>query len=207
MTDPSTITAKQNKILMFIREKITDRGYPPSIREIGEAFGIVSPNGVMCHLKALEKKGFIERNKGMNSQKSAARAITVPGMRTTPAVFPLLGLVAAGTALEVVPQNEIVDLGELLAGKDHFALKVKGQSMIEDHIDEGDIVIIRKQETAENGERVVAMMDGAATLKKFYRRKDKIVLEPANGSMAPIVVEAGSDIHVVGTLVGVVRKC
>ncbi len=207
MTDTGTITEKQNKILSFIREKITDCGYPPSIREIGEAFGIVSPNGVMCHLKALEKKGFIERNKGMTNQKSAARAITVPGMRTTPAVFPMLGIVAAGAAMEAVAQNEIVDLGDMFAGKDHFALRIKGQSMIEDHIDEGDIVIIRKQETAENGERVVAMMDGGATLKKFYRRKNQIVLEPSNGTMAPIVVEPGSDIQVVGTLVGVVRKC
>lgn len=206
MNDINTITKKQQDILQFIREKITERGYPPSIREIGEAFAIASPNGVMCHLKPLEKKGFIERNKGVGTQKSAARAITIPGMKFTPAVFPMLGLVAAGPALEAVPQNENVDLGELFAGKDHFALRIRGQSMIEDHIDDGDIVIIRKQETAQNGERVVAMIDGNTTLKKFYRRKNHIVLEPSNSSLDPIIVEEGSDITIVGTLVGVIRK-
>lgn len=207
MSDTSAITPRQNEILFFIRDKIVERGYPPSIREIGEAFSIVSPNGVMCHLKALEKKGFIERNKGVLNQKSAARAITIPGMRSSPAVFPMLGLVAAGPALEAVPQNEQVDLGELLAGKDHFALRIKGQSMIDDHIDDGDIVIIRRQETAENGERVVAMIDGHATLKKFFRRKQQIVLEPSNSNMAPIIVEPGQHVSLVGVLVGVVRKC
>ena len=207
MSDTSAITPRQNEILFFIRDKIVERGYPPSIREIGEAFSIVSPNGVMCHLKALEKKGFIERNKGVLNQKSAARAITIPGMRSSSAVFPMLGLVAAGPALEAVPQNEQVDLGELLAGKDHFALRIKGQSMIDDHIDDGDIVIIRRQETAENGERVVAMIDGHATLKKFFRRKQQIVLEPSNINMAPIIVEPGQHVSLVGVLVGVVRKC
>ncbi|WP_020473514.1 transcriptional repressor LexA [Zavarzinella formosa] len=208
MSDTSTITPRQNEILFFIRDKIVERGYPPSIREIGEAFDIVSPNGVMCHLKALEKKGFIERNKGVLNHKSAARAITIPGMRTTPAVFPMLGLVAAGPAIEAVPQNEQVDLGELFAGKDHFALRIKGQSMIEDHIDEGDIVIIRRQETAENGDRVVAMIDGSTTLKKFYRRKNQIVLEPSNSMLPPIVIDPEEqNFSLVGILVGVVRKC
>ena len=206
MADSPTITKRQHEILGFIRDKIENRGFPPSIREIGEAFDIASPNGVMCHLKALEKKGFIERNKGINEQKSAARAITIPGLRLGTASFPMLGLVAAGTGLEAVPQEDRIDLGELFAGNDHYALKVRGQSMIEDHIDDGDIVIVRKQDTAENGERVVAMIDGAATLKKFFRRKDRIVLEPANSTMDPIVVEPGRDIKIVGALVGVVRK-
>ena len=206
MADGPTITKRQHEILGFIRDKIENRGFPPSIREIGEAFDIASPNGVMCHLKALEKKGYIERNKGINEQKSAARAITIPGLRLGTASFPMLGLVAAGTGLEAVPQEDRIDLGEMFAGNDHYALKVRGQSMIEDHIDDGDIVIVRKQDTAENGERVVAMIDGAATLKKFFRRKDRIVLEPANSTMDPIVVEPGRDIKIVGALVGVVRK-
>jgi len=206
MADGTTITKRQHEILAFIRDKIENRGFPPSIREIGEAFDIASPNGVMCHLKALEKKGYIERNKGINEQKSAARAITIPGLRLGTASFPMLGLVAAGTGLEAVPQEDRIDLGEMFAGNDHYALKVRGQSMIEDHIDDGDIVIVRKQDTAENGERVVAMIDGAATLKKFFRRKDRIVLEPANSTMDPIVVEPGRDIKIVGALVGVVRK-
>ena len=207
MADHPAITKRQHEILGFIRDKIENRGFPPSIREIGEAFEIVSPNGVMCHLKALEKKGYIERNKGVKDQKSAARAITIPGLRLGTASFPMLGTVAAGAGVEVVPQDDRIDLGELFSGKDHYALRVRGQSMIEDHIDEGDIVIIRKQDTAENGERVVAMVEGAATLKKFFRRKNQIVLEPSNSLMAPIIVEPNREIQVLGLLVGVVRKC
>ncbi|HKB02012.1 MAG TPA: transcriptional repressor LexA [Gemmataceae bacterium] len=206
MADAPTITKRQHEILDFIRDKIENRGFPPSIREIGEAFQIASPNGVMCHLKALEKKGYIERNKGVKDQKSAARAITIPGLRIGATSFPMLGLVAAGNGLEAVPQDERLDLGEMFGGHDHYALRVRGQSMIDDHIDDGDIVILRRQDTADNGERVVAMIDGAATLKKFYRRKDRVVLEPANSNMAPIVVEPGRDVKVVGILVGVLRR-
>lgn len=211
MADGPPITQRQQEILEFIRMKIETRGFPPSIREIGQAFNIVSPNGVMCHLKALEKKGYIERNKGIDDQKSAARAITIPGMRTAGASFPMLGLVAAGTGLEAVPQNERLDLWNFFAGKDGgkelYALRVRGQSMIEDFIDEGDVVIIKKQDTAENGERVVAIVNGDATLKRFYRRKGQIILEPSNSSMNPIILEPSNDVKIVGVLVGVARKC
>ncbi len=206
MTESPTITRRQNEILVYIRDKIENRGFPPSIREIGEAFSIASPNGVMCHLKALEKKGCIERNKGVKDQKSAARAITIPGLRLGSTSFPMLGTVAAGTGLEAVAQDERIDIGEMFAGREHYALRVRGQSMIEDHIDDGDIVILKRQSTAENGERVVAMIDGAATLKKYFRRKDRIVLEPSNSTMAPIVVEPNRDVSVIGVLVGVLRK-
>lgn len=195
------LTDKQRQIFEFIAQTIESRGYPPSIREIGLAFEIKSPNGVMCHLKALQKKGMVKR---VDNQ---ARAITIDGVNSGGSSLPLLGLVAAGPALEAVPTDERINLGTLFTGKDHYALRVRGQSMIEDHIDDGDIVIIRKQNTAENGERVVAMIDGAATLKKFYARKEGIVLEPCNASMAPIQVSPGREIQVVGVLVGVVRKC
>jgi len=206
MSNSPTITKRQHEILDFIRDKIENRGFPPSIREIGEAFKIASPNGVMCHLKALEKKGYIERNKGVKDQKSAARAITIPGLRAGSTSFPLLGIVSAGAGLEAVAQDDRLDISDMFAGKDHYALRVRGQSMIEDHIDDGDIVILRKQETADNGERVVAMVDGAATLKKFFRRKDRVILEPANNSMAPIVVEPNQNVQVVGVLIGVLRR-
>ena len=193
------LTDKQRQIFEYIVREIEQRGYPPSIRDIGDAFEIKSPNGVMCHLKALEKKGLIKR------EGKHARAIQIAGIRSGGASLPLLGLVAAGPALEAMPQDERVDLGELLGGKEHYALQVRGQSMIDDHIADGDLVIIRRQETAENGKRVVAMVEREVTLKRFYKKKDNIRLE-LNSSVAPIVVDPGKDIKILGVLVGVVRK-
>jgi repressor LexA len=201
MSEQKQLTDKQRQIYEFICQKIELRGYPPSIREIGDAFEIKSPNGVMCHLKALEKKGMVKR------ENNRARAIVIEGVSTGGATLPLLGLVAAGPGLEAVPQEERINLGEMFTGKEHYALKVRGQSMIEDHIDEGDIVIIRKQNTADNGERVVMMIENEVTLKKFFNKKEGIVLEPCNNSMRPIVVDPGKEVQILGVLVGVVRKC
>lgn len=201
MENSSTLTEKQRRIYEFIREKIEGRGYGPTIREIGSAFAIKSPNGVMCHLKALEKKGLIKR------EGRSARAIQIEDIRPGNATLPFLGKVAAGVAFESLPEDERLDLSALFVGKDHYALKVRGESMIENHIDDGDIVIIRKQDTAENGDRVVAMVDKAVTLKRFYQKKDHIRLEPANGTMDPIIVQPDSEIQILGVLVGVLRKC
>jgi repressor LexA len=200
MASGRALTSRQREIYEFICQKIEVRGFPPSIREIGEAFAIKSPNGVMCHLRALEKKGLIKR------QLNSARAIQIEGIRSGGATLPMLGLVAAGTAIEAVPQDDRIDLAEMLGGKDHYALRVRGKSMIDDHIDEGDVVIIRRQETAENGERVIAMIDREVTLKRFFKKKDNIRLEPSNSSMPPITVEPGKDIQILGVLVGVLRK-
>ncbi len=201
MTDFSQLTDRQREIYEFIRDKIESRGYGPTVREIGLAFGIKSPNGVMCHLKALEKKKLIIR------EGFSARAIQLVNHKRPGAELPMLGLVAAGTPLASTPQEENLNFGELFAGDNHFALKVCGQSMIEDHIDDGDYVVIRKQETANNGERVVAMIDNEVTLKKFNRDNGQIRLEPANGAMKPIVVDPSSDARILGVLVGVLRKC
>jgi repressor LexA len=200
MGDVNTLTERQRHIYEFICEKIERHGYPPSIREIGDAFRIKSPNGVMCHLKALEKKGLIKRD------VKHARAIQIDGVHTGGATLPMLGLVAAGPAMEAVEQEERLDLSEMFTGRDHYALRVRGKSMIDDHIEDGDVVIIRRQDNAENGERVVAMIDKDVTLKRYYKRRDNVVLEPSNSGMAPIVVEPGSDIKIVGVLVGVLRK-
>jgi repressor LexA len=200
MGDVNTLTERQRHIYEFICEKIERHGYPPSIREIGDAFRIKSPNGVMCHLKALEKKGLIKRD------VKHARAIQIDGVHTGGATLPMLGLVAAGPAMEAVEQEERLDLSEMFTGRDHYALRVRGKSMIDDHIEDGDVVIIRRQDNAENGERVVAMIDKDVTLKRYYKRRDNVVLEPSNSGMAPIVVEPGSDIKIVGVLVGVLRR-
>ncbi len=200
MATGRALTSRQREIYEFICQKVEVRGFPPSIREIGEAFAIKSPNGVMCHLRALEKKGLIKR------QLNAARAIQIEGIRSGGATMPMLGLVAAGTAIEAVPQEERLDLSEMFGGKDHYALRVRGKSMVDDHIDDGDVVVIRRQESAENGERVVAMIDREVTLKRFFKKKDTIRLEPCNASMPAITVDPSKDIRILGVLVGVLRK-
>jgi repressor LexA len=200
MTDMSHLTDRQREIYEFIKDKIESRGYGPTVREIGEAFGIQSPNGVMCHLNALVKKGLILR------QGRSARAIQLVDHRPPSQGLPMLGMVAAGTPTPALAQDERLEMDDLFGGTNHYALRVRGQSMIEDHIDDGDYVVIRKQETAANGERVVAMIDNEVTLKRFFREKNAVRLEPANGKMQPIVVEPNADARILGILVGVLRK-
>src|SRR5271166_3942789 len=167
MVDFSQLTSRQREIYDFIKDKIESRGYGPTVREIGLHFEIRSPNGVMCHLKALEKKGLIQR------EGFSARAIRLVDHRPPSQGLPMLGAVAAGSPVEAVAGNERLDFDGLFAGPNHYALQVRGQSMIEDHIDDGDYVVIRRQETAENGARVVAMIDDEVTLKRFYREKSR----------------------------------
>jgi repressor LexA len=199
--DFSQLTERQREIYEFIADKIEGRGFGPTVREIGEAFGIQSPNGVMCHLKALEKKGLIKRT-GFR-----ARAIQLVDHRPHSGSLPLLGLVAAGSPTQAVAQEDRLEFKDLFGDPNHYALRVRGHSMIENHIDDGDYVIIRKQEVAENGERVVAMIDDEVTLKRYYRERNRIRLEPANGTMDPILVEDREDVKILGKLVGVMRKC
>jgi repressor LexA len=201
MPDFSQLTERQREIYEFIRDKIESRGYGPTVREIGQAFDIRSPNGVMCHLKALEKKGLIKR------EGFSARAIQLTERRHLGAGLPLMGTVAAGSPTQALAQEETLDFGGLFMGPDRFALRVRGQSMIDNHIDDGDYVVIQKQETARNGERVVAMIDNEVTLKRFYQEKDHIRLEPANGDMEAIIVDSTADARILGVLVGVMRKC
>ena len=200
MPDFSHLTKRQKEIYDFIVEKIESRGYGPTVREIGLGFKIKSPNGVMCHLKALEKKGLIER------QEFSARAIKIVDHHPAGTGLPMLGLVAAGSPVEALTQDDRLEFNDLFGGPDRYALRVKGESMIEDHIADGDYVVLHKRQTPRNGERVVAMIEGDVTLKKFYEDGERIRLEPANGTMKPIVVPKGAA-QVLGVLVGVVRKC
>jgi repressor LexA len=157
----------------------------------------------MCHLTALVKKGLISR------VDKSARAIQLMDYRPggPPAELPLVGNVAAGQPIAAVATDERLNFADLFCGPDHYVLRVKGQSMIEDHIADGDYVVIRQQDTAENGERVVAMVDSEVTLKKFYQKDEEVVLQPCNGAMAPIVVDPETDTRILGVLVGVLRKC
>jgi repressor LexA len=197
----NALTSRQREIYDFIREKIEKRGYPPTVREIGDAFEIKSPNGVMCHLNALVKKGLIER------APQSARAIQLLDRPLHSGELPLVGAVAAGEPIEALSSEERFSFSEMFGGSKNFVLQVRGTSMIEDHIDDGDFVVIRQQDTAENGERVVAMIDNEVTLKKFYNSGGQVVLQPCNGAMKPIFVDPESETRVLGVLVGVMRKC
>jgi repressor LexA len=199
MADQTDLTRRQREILDFINRKIDRGGFPPTIRDIGKAFDIKSPNGVMCHLKALEKKGFISR------QGKSARAIQVSDRNVSHGI-PFKGLVAAGAPMPSVEQDERFEFEELFPGSGQYALKVKGESMIDAHIEDGDIIIVKDQQDAANGEKVVAVVDGEVTLKIIQRKKDVVHLIPANGTMAPIVVDPTKDIRIVGVLAGVIRK-
>lgn len=199
MSEQPKLTRRQQEIYNFIREQIVNRGYGPTVREIGGHFNIKSPNGVMCHLKALEKKGLITREQNMS------RAIQLTeDINRSRAALPLAGQIAAGSPILAVEEREERDFSDLFASEDHFCLKVKGESMIEDHISDGDFAIIRKQETANTGQIVAALVDGEeATLKRFYKEEGRYRLEPANSSMSPIYSD---DVQVLGVLVGVIRE-
>ncbi|VTR98740.1 sos-response transcriptional : LexA repressor OS=Singulisphaera acidiphila (strain ATCC BAA-1392 / DSM 18658 / VKM B-2454 / MOB10) GN=lexA PE=3 SV=1: LexA_DNA_bind: Peptidase_S24 [Gemmata massiliana] len=209
MSDRPLLTDRQEAIYNFIRKHIEDKGFPPAIRDICTEFGISSPNGVMCHLKALQSKGYIQRiQKGENSVKAQARGITIPGVTSGGFSLPLVGVVAAGRAIETTEQDDRLEMRDLFGSDDLFVVKVRGTSMIDGHIADGDFVVIRKKETCENGEKVVAMVEKAMTLKKYYKKKNEIQLHPMNSTMEPIIVDPSrEDIRILGVLAGVIRKC
>jgi repressor LexA len=192
------LTPRQRQIFDFVQDKINNRGYGPTVREIGERFEINSPNGVMCHLKALEKKGLITREPNMS------RAIQLTDMAKENEGLPLVGLVAAGNLTEAIEQAERFEFTDWFGQKNLFALKVKGDSMIEAAIADGDLVICRKARTADKGDIVVALTDeGEATLKYWYPEANRVRLQPANSSMKPIYCR---NVKVLGVVTGVVRK-
>jgi repressor LexA len=200
MSEPDALTPRQREIYEFIRSKIQGRGYGPTVREIGTHFHIKSPNGVMCHLKALQKKGLIHREPNM----SRAIQLLEDSPTAQPRGLKLVGRIAAGQPIEAIEQNDELTFGEWTDSGDKFALKVTGDSMIEAHIADGDFVVIKKQEQARDGQ-IVAVRDddGEATLKRLYRDRNRIRLEPANKAMKPIFRDR---VNILGVLVGVVRK-
>lgn len=200
MESLENLTARQREVYEMIRELIRSRGYGPTVREIGQRFKIRSPNGVMCHLKALEKKGLIRREPNMS------RAIQLAAEPAYLSGLPLAGTIAAGVLHEAVEDTERVDFAAMFdpAREDLMVLRVRGDSMIEEQIADGDYVVIRRQKTARKGQIVVAVTDeNEATLKRWFPEKGRIRLEPANAAMKPIYVR---DARVLGVVVGVVRK-
>jgi repressor LexA len=220
------LTDRQQQVLHYIRQSITERGYPPTLREIGAYMGIRSTNGVNDHLRALERKGYLTRE-DMKSRALRPRDLDVvpPSENAAsgddPAApandgelvceIPVLGRIAAGMPLlaeENVLDTVKIERGLVRGGKEVFGLRVTGDSMIEAGILSGDYIFVRKQATAQRGEIVVALIGDEATVKYFFPEKDYIRFQPANSAMAPILVRA-SDFRptmLLGVVIGVYRK-
>ncbi|MDP2273563.1 MAG: transcriptional repressor LexA [Archangium sp.] len=213
------ITDRQKEILTFIQRTTEDRGFPPTIREIGEEMDIRSTNGVNDHLKALERKGFLTRGEQQSrSLVPTKRARMILGLGSkknsdpTMLEIPLLGRVAAGAPL--LAQENVEDTVRIDSfllggnGKEVFALRVKGNSMIDDGIHDGDFIFVKKAPSAAVGEIVVALIEDEATVKRYFPEGDRIRFQPANKDMQPIYV-AKSEFRqtmILGRVVGVYRK-
>jgi repressor LexA len=202
---PRGLTDRQREVLDFITSSIRKRGYPPTLREIGSHFGIRSTNGVNDHLRALEKKGFLHRE---DLKSRALRPLVTDDDLVD---VPVLGRVAAGQPLLAVQNYEdTVKIDRFFIGQSRevFALRVKGDSMIEAGIFDGDYVFIRKQLQAEPGEIVVAMIGDEATVKRYYPEGETIRFQPANSAMAPIIVRRRDfrSVNLLGVVIGIYRK-
>ena len=197
------LTRRQREILDFLAEFIEQHGYAPSLEEIGRRFGLSSLATVHKHLTNLEAKGFIRR--AWNRSRSVELVPTRVGRRAVE--LPLLGTVAAGAPIEAVASAETIAAPEdIVAARDSYALRVRGDSMIDEQIRDGDIVIVEDRKSADNGEMVIALLDGAdVTLKKFYRDDGRIRLQPANPALRPLVVEP-DQVQIQGVVVGVMRR-
>lgn len=203
------LTSRQREILDFIRAEIHRRGFPPSVREIGEAVGLSSSSTVHSHLAALEVKGLLRRD------PSKPRALEVLDYRDTERgidyesvqAVPLVGQVAAGAPILAAENIETtLPLPASFAGEDTFVLRVKGESMIEAGILDGDFVVVRQQRSAIDGDIVVAMINEEATVKRFFREGDRIRLQPENATMDPIYADEHADFSVLGKVVALFRR-
>lgn len=199
----SALTRRQQEILTFIQRFAESHGYPPSVREIGQAMGLTSSSTVHSHLEALERKGYLRRD------PSKPRALEILRDREGPtprlAMLPLVGRVTAGEPI-LADQNIEGYLpfpADLVNGAEGFVLRVRGDSMIDDGIRDGDLLVVRRQQTAANGEIVVARLEDEATVKRFYREGDRIRLQPANPEMGPIYAR---DVSVEGKAVALLRR-
>jgi repressor LexA len=208
------LTTRQREILDYLLVYLAMKGYPPTIREIREAFGLSSNRGIVDHLKALEKKGVIRRTRG------SPRAIEIirdtgsdhgadPGRNGT-LLYPVAGRIVAGNPAPPVEDGGdgfLLDSGLFDAGGD-FLLEVKGDSMTGDHILEGDLVVVKRVERCENGDTVVAMIDGEATVKRYHSVGNEVELRPANPSYEPIVFNPDKmqDCRLIGIVIGVIRR-
>ena len=204
------VTKRQKQVLDFVARFIEDNGYSPSYEEIARGLDLASLATVHKHISTLETKQYLKR--GFNQSRSLDLGPKYiqeqrKHRQDTSLEVPLLGRIAAGAPVEAVEQRETVRFGDFLGNPDVFALEVRGDSMIEDHICSGDLVLVEKANQAKDGDIVVALIEGTqTTLKRFYREPgDKVRLQPANSSLQPIYV-AGKDLEIQGRLLAVLRK-
>ncbi|MGN6368206.1 MAG: transcriptional repressor LexA [Phycisphaerae bacterium] len=198
-----TPTPKQLKILIAIRDFRVRNGYSPTMQELADQLD-VSKVTIFEHVEALEKKGLILRARNRARSLEVSPTVKLPD-ESKPTSYPIVGTIAAGHPIEAVENRETLELENLFNTRHGtYVLRVKGNSMIEDHIADGDYVIIERRETARDGETVVALLeDGQATLKRFYKERGRIRLQPANAAMSPIYVD--KDVKIQGVLIGVLR--
>lgn len=196
------LTLRQRQTLEIITSYIENNGYPPSLREIAASLDIAGTRGVLGHLQALERKGYLKKDAG------SSRGIALTSSFSQSVALPIAGTVRAGQlhgAIEDIQGYFAVDKA-LVKGEGCFCLRVKGDSMINAGIFSGDLALVRPQPAAENRDTVVAMVDGEATLKWFFREKDHIRLQPANPNMEPIIVGPEREVSIIGKVIGIYRQ-
>ena len=223
MTPTDSLTKRQSTVLEMIARHIDEAGYPPTIRELGEALGIRSTNGVNDHLKALERKGYLSREDGKSrtmqplfwpdgTPYDGGASAGIDGVVDEVHAIPVVGRIAAGAPLVAEQQtDEVVAIGEGLLGQlkgEVFGLRVRGDSMINDGIFDGDYIFVRRKPDVRDGQIVAAMIDGEATVKRLFREGKTVRLQPANDAMEPIYVHADQarETVVIGPVIAVFRR-
>jgi len=203
------LTKRQKEVLDFLVSFLNKHGYSPSFEEIAHSLKLTSLATVHKHITTLERKGFIRR--GYNQSRSIEvvqlpRPVREQVLQRQVVELPLAGRIAAGQPLEAVEDRETISLGDFARSDNVFVLQVKGNSMVDDHILDGDFIVVEQTHVANTGEIVVALVGGDATLKRFYREPGgKIRLQPANAEMQPIIVPA-AEVKIQGRVIGVLRK-
>ncbi len=206
MGDRKKLTLTQERVFVFMKNFLREKGFPPTLREIASHFGLKGPKGPQKTLGILERKGYLRRVPG------GSRAIEILGVPTTRGQtlsVPIVGRVTAGEPILAIENIEgyINFDRSLVSSEDVFLLRVHGDSMIDAHIQDGDFALVRPQQNAENGEIVVALIEDEATIKRIFKKRDLIRLEPANPRMEPLVVKRGEKrVTIVGKVVGIFRK-
>ena len=195
------LTPRQRELYLFLKAYVEREEVAPTYEEIRRYLGVRSYNAVQKLLKQLERRGYIR-----SPWKNSKRAIEVLDPDGTRGSLPLLGTVAAGRPIEAVEEFERVGVPEsFLGGGERFALRVRGESMVDDGIHDGDVIVVRAQQTAENGQTVVALIGNEATVKRFYHKNEQVGLRPANPAMEPIFLDAG-EVTVQGVVIGLIRS-